>query len=204
MGGGRLGVDPAMNDHAAPLGAWQGPSRAADTPAAPDRHILRALHVASFGNRCFAQFGLVGGPVVLGAQSVHWEPGRLGGAGLLGLAGLECYDGFQRLVTIAHVSRELPPAELAKAVLWIVVATGDERHRIRELCDEAAHRVNLPVPQDDLSRCRYLLAVQDEFRREGATSTRGEASWQDRTRSASRPRTCSGRSRRSRSSRSPG
>ncbi|MFJ2865423.1 hypothetical protein [Kitasatospora sp. NPDC087314] len=202
-----------MDNNAEPLGAWQGLSLAADTPAAPDRHILRALHATMFGRRCFAQieatelaaladlpdaavvlgsrrgyladspenralaallrerpeeFGLVGGPIVLGAQSLHLGPDRSGGAGWLGLAGLQCYEGFQRLVVIAHVARELSPAELAKAVLWVVVVTGDERQRIRELCDEAAHYVNSPVPQDNLSRCQYLLAVQAEFRKEGS------------------------------------
>lgn len=201
-----------MDNNAAPLGAWRGLSLAAETGWVPDRHILRALHATTFGNRWFTQisatelaglaampdaavvlgsrrgyladspgnqalatllrerpeeFGLAG-PIILGAQSLHWEPDRAAGAGRLGLAGVQCFDGFQRLVTIAHISRELPPADLAKAVLSVIVVTGDGRHRVREFCDQTDRYVNFAVPQDNLARCPHLLAVQAEFQAEGS------------------------------------
>ncbi|MEU3567560.1 hypothetical protein AB0E96_03880 [Kitasatospora sp. NPDC036755] len=111
--------------------------------------------------------GAFGPPIVLASRSPHWEPDRAGGSGLLGLDGVQCFDGFQRLVTMAHLFRELPPGHLDRAVLWVVVVTGKDIDRARELCDESAHHVNLPEPQDNLARCPHLLRVQAEFRREG-------------------------------------
>ncbi|MFE4971520.1 hypothetical protein ACFRAR_05305 [Kitasatospora sp. NPDC056651] len=126
-------------------------------------------------NRAFAntlrerpeEAGMFGPPIVLSSRSPHWEPDRAGGSGLLGLAGVECLDGFQRLVTMAHLIRELSPAHLSRAVLWVVVVTGEDIDRARELCDESAHHINPLEPQDNLARCPHLLRVQEEFRREG-------------------------------------
>ncbi|MFF0415152.1 hypothetical protein ACFYUY_32520 [Kitasatospora sp. NPDC004745] len=201
-----------MNDNHVPLGARRGLSPAADTRAAPDRHITKARHVVAIDgrrvapieatelmaladmpdtavvlgsrrghrsesavNRDFAatlrlrpeEAGVVGSPVVLGVESLHREPGRRGGEGRLGLAGVQCIEGFQRLVTIAHLARELPPEVPARAVLRVAIVAGEDRDRIRELCDEAAHRLDPLVPRDDLARCPRLLVVREESQKEG-------------------------------------
>ncbi|RGD61734.1 hypothetical protein DR950_31880 [Kitasatospora xanthocidica] len=111
--------------------------------------------------------GFFGAPIVLSSRSPHWEPGWGGGSGLLGFAGVQCFDGFQRLVTMAHLARELPPGHLSRALLWVVVVTGEDVDRGRELCDEVAHHINRLEPQDNLVRCPDLLRVQAEFRQEG-------------------------------------
>ncbi|WP_053112369.1 hypothetical protein [Kitasatospora sp. MY 5-36] len=111
--------------------------------------------------------GFFGAPIVLSSRSPHWEPGWGGGSGLLGFAGVQCFDGFQRLVTMAHLARELPPGHLSRALLWVVVVTGEDVDRGRELCDEVAHHINPLEPQDNLVRCPDLLRVQAEFRQEG-------------------------------------
>ncbi|MFD7904429.1 hypothetical protein ACFV4G_19545 [Kitasatospora sp. NPDC059747] len=140
--------------------------------AMPDAAIAlrsrRGYLPESPGNQALAEmlrrrpqdFGLVGGPIVLGAESLQWEADRVRGGGRLWVSGLECYDGFQRLVIMAHVARELPPPELVKAVLWVVVVTGEDRRRTRDLCDTADRCVSPAVPQDNLGSCPHLRAVR--------------------------------------------
>ncbi|MFF3073053.1 hypothetical protein [Kitasatospora sp. NPDC057936] len=170
--------------HAVPLGdRWLVQVDAialASLAAMPDAAIAlrsrRGYLPESPGNQALAEmlrrrpqdFGLVGGPIVLGAESLQWEADRVRGGGRLWVSGLECYDGFQRLVIMAHVARELPPPELVKAVLWVVVVTGEDRRRTRDLCDTADRCVSPAVPQDNLGSCPHLRAVREEFAAEGS------------------------------------
>nr|BFD93681.1 hypothetical protein KitaXyl93_50410 [Kitasatospora sp. Xyl93] len=127
-------------------------------------------------NRSFAdvlrerpeEAGIFGPPVVLSARSLYWDPDRTGGAGRLGLVGVRCVNGFQRIVEAAHQSRELSPEELGKALLWVAVVDEEDADRVREVCDRAAHSFNPFEPQDNLALCPHLLRAKEEFRKEGS------------------------------------
>ena len=70
-------------------------------------------------------FGAAGGPLALGAEAVlpFGEDG-------IELFGVECIEGFQRLVVLAHVFREVSDAHLDHADVRVEIGTGADRARI--------------------------------------------------------------------------
>ncbi|MFE7113810.1 hypothetical protein ACFU99_00060 [Streptomyces sp. NPDC057654] len=107
-------------------------------------------------------FGAVGDPLVPGADAVL---SRADGG--IEMSGVECIKGFQRLVVLAHVMREVSGVHLDHANVRVEIVMGAARARIRRLSEEAGDYVNLTHPQDRLSRCPHLKRIAGEFRTEG-------------------------------------
>lgn len=107
-------------------------------------------------------FGAVGDPLALGADAVLPR-----GDGGIEVIGLECLHGFQRLVVLAHVAREVSAGHLDQADVRLEIVTGADRERIRRLSAETWDYTNAVHPQDRLSRCAHLARISVEFRKEG-------------------------------------
>ncbi|MFE0641209.1 hypothetical protein ACFW2Y_06300 [Streptomyces sp. NPDC058877] len=107
-------------------------------------------------------FGAVGDPLVLGADAVL---SRADGG--VEMSGVECIKGFQRLVVLAHVMREVSGAHLDHANVRVEIVVGADRARVRRLSEEAGDYANPTHPQDRLSRCPHLKRIAAEFRTEG-------------------------------------
>ncbi|MFC1431008.1 hypothetical protein ACEZDB_10130 [Streptacidiphilus sp. N1-3] len=109
----------------------------------------------------------MGDPIILGVEGLRWQAGDADARNILELSGVECFEGFQRLVTIAHSFREMPREQLSRSIIRVEIVTGEDRDRIRALCDSAHRLVNSTRPQDNLAKCRYLNLAAAEFKAEG-------------------------------------
>ncbi|MFG2224513.1 hypothetical protein [Streptomyces sp. NPDC048644] len=148
----------------------------ADFPEAAQMLRARRGYLAdSPQNRAMAEklrvrpwdFGITGS-VVFGAEAGVWHPGGAPDSGLLELLGAECIDGFQRLVIIAHVAREvLAPGHLSQALIDVDIMTGPLRHRVRAEHDHSSDYCNPGTAQDCLIRDVNLRRVTAQFKADG-------------------------------------
>ena len=130
----------------------------------PENHLLeRLLHDRP------EDFGAEGTPIVLGADHIAAHRHTAGDRITLQVHGLECIDGFQRLVTIGHSRRGPESGHLDRAFARVDLLTGTARERARRLHYESQLYANVARPQDNLSRCPHLARCGEQFEVEGTS-----------------------------------
>lgn len=107
-------------------------------------------------------FGAGGTPILFGADHIGLHP-RPDQRITLELHGLECIDGFQRLVILNHAFRELRPDHLSHTQLRVEIVTGAAREQARRQHHDDHLYLNSAHPRDNLSRCAHLTRIRDQF-----------------------------------------
>lgn len=112
--------------------------------------------LAEILRRAPEEFGAVGA-VVLGADAVELSGGDCRGfGGELRVLGVECIDGFQRLMIIAGVAAALGVSHVGRATVRLEVRCGPAREVARRLHRSAGDLVNASTAQDGLIHCPHI------------------------------------------------
>ncbi|MEW2526544.1 hypothetical protein [Streptomyces sp. NPDC047071] len=112
-------------------------------------------------------FGASGAPILLGADHIALHPHRPDQRVTLELHGVECINGFQRLVTLNHGFCELQPGHLSRTRLRVEIVTGTTRELIRRHHYDDHLYLNFAHPQDYLSQCPHLARIRGQFEKAG-------------------------------------
>ncbi|MGD6740634.1 hypothetical protein ACOKM3_02185 [Streptomyces sp. BH106] len=139
--------------------------------AARDLNSRRGYLPDSQQNRRFAwmlrdrpeDFGASGTPILMGADYLGFHPHRPDRRVTLELHGMECIDGFQRLVILNHAFRELRQGHLSRTRLRVEIVTGAAREQARRQHHDDHLYLNSAHPRDNLSRCIHLTRIRDQF-----------------------------------------
>ncbi len=109
-------------------------------------------------------FGRAGEPIVLWAAHLA-ALRRPGDRITLQLHKAHCVNGYQSLVTIARVMREVAPGHLDRACARVEIYGGgpEELSRLQRLFHDSPLYANALLPQDDLVRCPDLARIADEY-----------------------------------------